>query len=43
MDKEKYPSYNSFSEWFKWARKRAVAIRRLHQDLLKYSAPRTIK
>ena len=39
MDKEKYPSYNSFSEWFKWARTRAVAIRKLHQQLLKYSAP----
>lgn len=41
MDNEKYPSYNSFSEWFKWARKRAVSIRELHKQLSKYQ-PQTL-
>lgn len=37
MGSNKYPSYNSFSEWFKWSRRRAVAIRKLHLSLKKYS------
>ncbi len=36
MSKEKTPSYNSFSEWFKWARRRAVNIREIHKVMQKY-------
>jgi hypothetical protein len=36
MSKEKRPSYNSFVEWFKWVRRRAVSIRDLHKTMLKY-------
>ena len=36
MSKEKIPSYNSFSEWFKWVRRRAVSIREIHTAMQKY-------
>ncbi|NBP57154.1 hypothetical protein EBU71_11595 [bacterium] len=43
MSKEKTPSYNSFSEWFKWARKRAVNIREIHKVMQKYQGSQNIQ